>query len=56
MATKDLIREKIERAFRQFENGEFYSAEESRADLEERKAAWLAHLDLYEADHGSAQR
>ena len=40
---KDFINEKIERAFRQFENGEFYSAEESRADLEERKAAWLAH-------------
>ena len=53
---KDLIRETIERAFRQFENGEFYSAEESRADLDERKAAWLTHFDLYAADHDSAQR
>ena len=39
---KGLIREKIERAFAQFECGEFFSAEDSRADMEERKAAWLA--------------
>ncbi len=38
----DLIAEKIERAFDQFERGEFYTAEESRADMEKRKAAWLA--------------
>ena len=36
------IAEKIERAFEQFERGEFLSAEESRADMERRKAAWLA--------------
>ena len=35
------IGEKIERAFGQFERGEFFSAEESQADLEKRKAAWL---------------
>lgn len=39
---KELIHEKIERAFGQFERGEFFSAEESRADMEKRKAAWLA--------------
>jgi antitoxin ParD1/3/4 len=39
---KDLINEKIERAFGQFERGEFFSAEESRANMEKRKAAWLA--------------
>jgi len=39
---KGLIDEKIERAFGQFERGEFFSAEESRADMEKRKAAWLA--------------
>ncbi|HWE51068.1 MAG TPA: hypothetical protein VG273_14845 [Bryobacteraceae bacterium] len=33
--------EKIERAFGQFERGEFFSAEESRTDMEERKAAWV---------------
>ena len=36
------IEEKIERAFEQFERGEFLSAEESRADMEKRRAAWLA--------------
>ena len=35
------IGEKIERAFGQFERGEFFSAEESQADMEKRKAAWL---------------
>jgi len=39
---KNEIAEKIERAFGQFERGEFLSAEESRADMEKRKAAWLA--------------
>ena len=39
---RDEITEKIDRAFRQFERGEFFSAEESRADMEERKAAWRA--------------
>lgn len=32
---------KIDRAFGQFERGECFSAEESRADMERRKAAWL---------------
>jgi hypothetical protein len=39
---KELIHDKIERAFEQFERGEFFSAEESRADMEKRKASWLA--------------
>ena len=39
---RDSIHEKIERAFAQFERGEFFTAEESRADMEKRKAAWLA--------------
>jgi hypothetical protein len=38
---KQSIHEKIERAF-ELERGEFFSAEESRADIEKRKAAWLA--------------
>jgi antitoxin ParD1/3/4 len=38
---KDEIAEKIERAFGQFERGEFLSADESQADMERRKAAWL---------------
>ena len=33
--------EVIERAFGHFERGEFFSAEESQADMEKRKAAWL---------------
>jgi hypothetical protein len=36
------IAEKIERAFRQFERGEFLSAEESHADMAKRKAVWLS--------------
>ena len=32
---------KIERAFGQFERGEFFSAEESRADMEKRKTTWI---------------
>ena len=39
---KALVHDKIERAFEQFEKGEFFTAEESRADMEKRKAAWLA--------------
>jgi antitoxin ParD1/3/4 len=35
------ITKKIERAFGQFERGEFFSAQESQADMEKRKAAWL---------------
>jgi putative addiction module CopG family antidote len=35
------ITEKIERAFGQFDRGEFFSAKESQADMEERKAAWF---------------
>jgi putative addiction module CopG family antidote len=35
------ITDKIERALGQFDRGEFFSAEESRADMEKRKAAWL---------------
>ena len=35
------ITKKIERAFGQFERGEFLSAEESKADMEKRKAIWL---------------
>ena len=35
---KGVIHDKIERSFAQFENGEFFTAEESRADMEKRKA------------------
>ncbi len=38
---KEEISGKIERAFGQFERGDFLSAVESRADIEKRKAAWL---------------
>jgi hypothetical protein len=38
---KDEIAEKIDRAFGQFERGEFLSSTESRADMERRKAQWL---------------
>jgi antitoxin ParD1/3/4 len=38
---KEEINEKIERAFAQFDRGEFFSPEASRADMERRKAAWL---------------
>lgn len=36
------IAKKIERAFGQFERGEFFTAEQSQADMEARKAAWLS--------------
>jgi hypothetical protein len=38
---KTEITGKIERAFAQFERGEYFSAEESQADMEKRKMAWL---------------
>jgi len=38
---KDEIAEKIDRAFGQFDHGEFFSADESRADMEKRKVEWL---------------
>jgi putative addiction module CopG family antidote len=38
---RQLINEKIERAFAQFERGEGLSPEESRARLQEAKKAWL---------------
>jgi putative addiction module CopG family antidote len=31
---------KIEQAFAQFERGEFFTSDESRADMEKRKDAW----------------
>jgi antitoxin ParD1/3/4 len=37
---KGSIEAKIDRAFDQFERGEFLSAEESRADMEKRKGEW----------------
>ncbi len=36
------IEEKIERAWAQSERGEFLTAQEARADMEQRKAAWLS--------------
>jgi hypothetical protein len=38
---RTVIREKIERAFAQTERGEIFTAEESAADMQRRKAAWL---------------
>jgi len=38
---KQEIADKIERAFDQFERGEFFTAEESRIDMKKRKAEWL---------------
>jgi len=35
------VNDKIERAFGQFDRGEFFSAEQSKADMEKRKAEWL---------------
>ena len=43
---KDLIHRKIERAFAQFERGEFFPADESRANMEKHKANWLAEHKL----------
>lgn len=39
---KVAVGEKIERAFAQFERGEFFTAAESHADMQQRKTAWLA--------------
>ncbi|HEY1759527.1 MAG TPA: hypothetical protein VGG72_29410 [Bryobacteraceae bacterium] len=39
---RDEIAGKIDRAFSQFDRGEFFSAGESRSDMEKRKSAWLA--------------
>jgi Arc/MetJ-type ribon-helix-helix transcriptional regulator len=39
---RDPMEAKIERALGQFERGEFFSPEESRSDMEARKANWLA--------------
>lgn len=39
---KNEIGDKIDRAFTQFDQGQFFSAAESRADMEKRKTAWLA--------------
>jgi Arc/MetJ-type ribon-helix-helix transcriptional regulator len=38
---KDEIADKIDRAFGQFERGEFLSSDESQADLAKRKVEWL---------------
>ena len=40
---KEEISAKIERAFEQFERGDFFTAEESRIDIEKRKAEWLSN-------------
>ncbi|BDC48834.1 hypothetical protein F183_A11500 [Bryobacterales bacterium F-183] len=39
---KSMISEKIERGVAQYERGEFFSPEESRADMQRRKAEWLS--------------
>ncbi|HEV1285164.1 MAG TPA: type II toxin-antitoxin system ParD family antitoxin [Bryobacteraceae bacterium] len=39
---KQEIHEKIDRAFGQFERGEYLTLEETRAALQEHKAAWFA--------------
>lgn len=45
LETRQQVHEKIERGLEQFERGEFYSAEESRSDMEKRKKVWLgAHI------------
>jgi Arc/MetJ-type ribon-helix-helix transcriptional regulator len=38
---RDQAARKIERAFEQFERGECFSPEDSRADMKRRKAEWL---------------
>lgn len=35
------VAEKIDLAFGQFDRGEFFSPEQSRADMDKRKAEWL---------------
>lgn len=39
--SKSAIGEKIDRAFEQFDRGQFFSAEASKSDMETRKAVWL---------------
>ena len=39
---KEDVADKIERAFAQFERGEYYSADESRAEMARRKTEWLS--------------
>jgi len=36
-----VVSDKIERAFAQFERGEFLTPEQSKADMEKRKANWM---------------
>lgn len=38
---RDAVSAKIERAFEQFDCGEFFTGQQSRLDLEKRKVAWL---------------
>ena len=40
------VAEKIERAFGQFDRGEFLSSAESQADMAKRKAEWLRNQTL----------
>jgi Arc/MetJ-type ribon-helix-helix transcriptional regulator len=40
---KDSIGDKIERSFAQFERGEYFTPDQSRGDMEKRKAAWLTN-------------
>lgn len=40
------INQKNERAFGQFERGEYFTAEQSRAEMARRKAEWLADRKL----------
>lgn len=35
------LAEKLDRALQDFERGDFFSPEESRAEMQKRKAAWL---------------
>ena len=39
---REAIAEKIERAFGQFDKGEFLSSAESRAEMAKRKAQWIS--------------
>ena len=41
-ANRVAVGEKIDRAFAQFERGEFFSPEESKTDMARRKAHWLS--------------
>ena len=39
--SRSAIGEKIDRAFEQFDRGQFFSAEASKADMQARKTDWL---------------